>query len=121
MAAKSCDNFDYLSHFCIFYFVNLLFLLSIFIENKSLREEIAKLRRRISNLEAKNKQAKEEIEALIIINEGFGKESDLQSKTAKSTISESDKSESENELSDGDDSKSSSEIKHISTKYKKIF
>ncbi|KAF0406517.1 hypothetical protein F8M41_008842 [Gigaspora margarita] len=60
-------------------------------ENKSLREEIAQLRHRISNLEAENKQAKKEIEALVIINEGLGKKLDLQSKTAGSMISESEK------------------------------
>ncbi|KAF0561600.1 hypothetical protein F8M41_022515 [Gigaspora margarita] len=69
-------------------------------ENDSLREEIAQLRRGISDLEAENKQAKEEIEALVIINEGLGKKSDLQSKTAGLPISKSEKSESEGELSD---------------------
>jgi hypothetical protein len=98
-----------------------LFLLPIFIENESLREEIAKLKRRVSELEAENKQAKEEIEALIIINEGFGKELDLQSKTAGSIISESEKSESEGELSDGDDGKSSSEIQPSQLSAKRSF
>ena len=86
-----------------------------------MHEEIAQLRRRISNLEAENKQAKEEIEALIIINESFGKESDLQSKTAGSTISESNKSESEGELSDGDNDKSSSEIQPSQLSAKRSF
>ncbi|KAF0543792.1 hypothetical protein F8M41_003287 [Gigaspora margarita] len=75
-----------------------------------LREEIVQLRRRISDLEAENKQAKEEIKDLVIINEGLGKESDLQSKTAESMISESKKSESEDKLSGDNDGKSSSEI-----------
>ncbi|KAF0424590.1 hypothetical protein F8M41_006482 [Gigaspora margarita] len=79
-------------------------------KNESLHKEIAQLRRRISDLEAENKQAKEEIKALVIINEGIGKKSDLQSKTAGSTILERKKSEREGELSDDNDGKSSSEI-----------
>ncbi|KAF0512516.1 hypothetical protein F8M41_017986 [Gigaspora margarita] len=79
-------------------------------ENESLHEEIAQLRRRISNLEAENKQVKEEIKALVIINEGLGKELDLQFKTAGLMISESKKSENKDELSDDNDSKSSLEI-----------
>ena len=105
----------------MFYFVNLLLLLPIFIENESLREEIVKLKRRVADLEAENKHAKEEIEALIIINESFGNESDLQSTPAGSTISESNKSESEGELSDGDDGKSSSEIQPTQLSAKRSF
>ncbi|KAF0396049.1 hypothetical protein F8M41_010141 [Gigaspora margarita] len=87
-------------------------------ENDSLRKEIAQLRSRISDLEAENKQAKEEIEALVIINKGLGKESDLQSKTAGSMISKSEKSESEGEIFDDNNGKSSSEIQpsQLSTK-----
>ncbi|KAF0420933.1 hypothetical protein F8M41_006868 [Gigaspora margarita] len=76
-------------------------------KNKSLRKEIAQLRYRISDLEAENKQAKEEIEALITINKGLGKEMDLQ---FKPIILESKKSKSKDELFDDNDSKSSSEI-----------
>ena len=83
---------------------------SFFLDNRELHTEVVELRRKNSELELQIKTMQDEIDALMIVNETFGDESDYQKKVIENlenklkSVAEEGETESETESEIGSES-----------------